>query len=75
MILVVVLCVRGSEDYIKAFKYFIKRNFALNVELGTGRPENGKYLVLCNVVTRIPEDIIWVFESLDIKGNIRLQTK
>lgn len=72
---VVVLCVRGSEDYIKAFKSFIKRNFALNAELGTGRPENGKYLVLCNVVSRIPEDIIWVFESLDIKDVKRLDDK
>lgn len=64
-----VLCVHGSEDYIKAFKSFIKKNFAVNVEWVTRRPENGKYLVLCNVISRIPEDIKWVFDSLDIKGN------
>lgn len=72
MILVVVLCVCGLEDYIKVFKFFIKRNFVFNVELGIVCLENGKYLVLCNVVSWILEDIIWVFESLDIKGNIRL---
>lgn len=70
-----VLCVHGSEDYVKAFKSFIKKNFAHNVEMKTKRPQNGKYLVLCDVVSRIPEDIKWVFESLDIEGKIRLQAK
>lgn len=64
---VMVLCVPGSEDYIKAFKSFIKKNFAVNVKFVTRRPQNGKYLVLCNVISRIPEDIKWVFDSLDIK--------
>lgn len=64
---VMVLCVHGSEDYIKAFESFIKKNFAVNVEWVARRPQNGKYLVLCNVISRIPEDIKWVFDSLDIK--------
>lgn len=68
MILVMVLCVHGSEDYIKAFECFMKKYLALNVEWVTRPPQNEKYLVLCDVVSRIPEDIEWVFENLDLKG-------
>lgn len=67
-----VLCVRGSEDYRKAFISFIKKNFTLNVEWVIRPPQNKKYLVLCDVVSRIPEDIEWVFESLDLKDVKRL---
>lgn len=70
-----VLCVRGSEDYRKAFISFIKKNFTLNVEWVIRPPQNKKYLVLCDVVSRIPEDIEWVFESLDLKGNTTLLAK
>lgn len=70
-----VLCVHGSEDYIKAFEYFVKTNFALSVEWLTRRPQNRKYLVLCNVTSRIPEDINWVFENLDLKGKITSRMK
>lgn len=70
-----VLCVHGSEDYIKAFEYFVKKNFALNIEWVTRRPQNSKYLLLCNVTSRIPEDINWVFENLDIKGIITSRMK
>lgn len=70
-----VLCVHGSEDYKKAFESFMKKYLAVNVEWVNRPPQNEKYLVLCNVVSRIPEDIEWVFESLDLKGNTRLLLK
>lgn len=64
---VMVLCVHGSEDYKKAFESFMKKYLAVNVEWVNRPPQNEKYLVLCNAVSRIPEDIEWVFESLDLK--------
>lgn len=67
-----VLCVFGLEDYIKVFKFFIKKNFVVNVKFVIRCLQNGKYLVLCNVISWILEDIKWVFDSLDIKGNIIL---
>lgn len=70
-----VLCVYGLEDYKKVFEFFMKKYLVVNVEWVNRFLQNEKYLVLCNVVSWILEDIEWVFESLDLKGNIRLLLK
>lgn len=65
-----VLCVYGLEDYIKVFECFMKKYLVLNVEWVIRLLQNEKYLVLCDVVSWILEDIEWVFENLDLKGKI-----
>lgn len=52
----------------KAFESFAKDNF--DVEFDT-KPKTGcKCILLCNVVSRVPEDVEWVLQNLGLDGKI-----
>lgn len=61
----------NPANYIKAFQSFAEKDF--DIEFGT-RPKSGcKCIVLCDVVSRIPEDVQWVLHNLGLDGkNITL---
>lgn len=71
-ILVMVLSIAGSADYKDAFEFFAKTEMNLNIKWATTKKGAGKYLLLCNVVTRIPEDINHVLHKLSLKGKTTL---
>lgn len=78
---VIVLCASGKNSpggYIKAFESFAKDN--LDVEWGTTPKKGNTCLLLCDVVTRTPEDVRWVLQNLGLEGKnmsivIRLSMK
>lgn len=66
--LVKVLSAAGSAGYKDAFEFFAKTEMDLCVKWVNKRKQGDKYLLLCNVVTRIPEDIRWVLQNLAPNG-------
>lgn len=69
---VIVLCASGKNSpggYIKAFESFAKDN--LDVEWGTTPKKGNTCLLLCDVVTRTPEDVRWVLQNLGLEGKNR----
>lgn len=65
-----VLCADKTANYKDAFKTFAHKKLDLNIQWCNSQEECGKYLLLCNVITRIPEDIDWVLKELDLDGKI-----
>lgn len=63
-----VLSAAGSAGYKDAFEFFAKTEMDLCVKWVNKRKQGDKYLLLCNVVTRIPEDIRWVLQNLAPNG-------
>lgn len=58
----------GPAEYIKAFESFAKENF--DVEFDTTPKTGCKCILLCDVVTRVPEDVQWVLQNLGLDGKI-----
>lgn len=58
----------NQANYIKAFQSFARENF--DVEFGTKRKRGCKCILLCDVVSRIPEDVQWVLHNLGLDGKI-----
>lgn len=56
----------NQANYIKAFQSFARENF--DVEFGTKRKRGCKCILLCDVVSRIPEDVQWVLHNLGLDG-------
>lgn len=65
---VLVLCTENTAGYKDAFKKFAQKKIGLNIQWLSRQEEDGKYLLLCNVITRIPEDVKWVLNQLDLDG-------
>lgn len=65
-----VLCADGTGWYKNVFEKFAKKKLNLNVQWLNRQEQSGKYLMVFNVLTRIPEDIQWVLSKLDLEGNI-----
>lgn len=58
----------SPAEYIKAFESFAKENFDVEFDK---KPKTGcKCILLCDVVTRVPEDVQWVLQSLCLDGKI-----
>lgn len=68
LIKVKVLCQGGTYNYKEAFSYFAKCKMNVPVILDTNWTQNGKYILLCDVVSRIPRDVTHVIETLDLNG-------
>lgn len=60
-----VLSVAGSAGYKDAFEFFAKTEMDLCVEWANKRKQGDKYLLLCKIVTRIPEEIRGVLQKMD----------
>lgn len=61
----------SPRNYINAFESFAEDNF--NVEFATEPTKGCKCILLCDVVSRIPEDVQWVLQNLGLDGkNIAL---
>lgn len=60
----------SPAGYIKAFESFAKENF--DVEFETKYKSDCKCILLCDVVTRVPEDVQWVLQKLGLDGTIIL---
>lgn len=58
----------SATGYIKAFESFAKYNF--DVKFDTKAKTGCKCILLCNVVTRVPEDVQWVLQNLGLDGKI-----
>lgn len=56
-----------APSYKAAFKRFAEDKMNLEIKWVTKR-EPGKCLLLCNVKTRIPGDILHVLQTLGIEG-------
>lgn len=63
-----VLCVENTAGYKDAFKKFAPKKIGLNIQWLSRQEKSGKYLLLCNIITRIPEDVEWVLNQLDLNG-------
>lgn len=68
-VIVVHACRENSAaGYIKAFESFAKDNFDVEFDI---KPKTGcKCILLCNVVTRVPEDVQWLLQNLGLNGKI-----
>lgn len=59
----------GTENLKTAFKYFIERETNYKVKWVTRWTHSGKYLLLCYVESRIPEDVMCALQRLGLHGN------
>lgn len=65
--LVHVLCADRKAGYKNAFSYFAK--FDMNIQVKWKSPGGKeKYLLICNISSRIPEDVRDAFQRLNLKG-------
>ena len=69
------LCEDNAAEYAKCFEYYIKREFNRNVEWFSPRANvddiaEGKYLLIFDVKTRIPEDYKFSLENLGLAGKL-----
>lgn len=78
MVQVNVLCAKEKGDYKDAFETFIetKLNCTVNwINTPTDLKEREKYLLLCKLNTRAPEDVECEFQTLRIESKIILKKK
>lgn len=69
-----VLCADREDGYKNAFSNFAK--FEMNIQVKWKRPGNKeKYLLICNITSRIPEDVRDAFQRLNLKGKANLHYK
>lgn len=67
-----VLCEDCNLDYKNAFEFFIEKELHRKIKWVNPKEElsfNRKYLLLCNIQTRIPEDVEFTLRYFGIKGN------
>lgn len=64
---VMVLCADGTACYKYIFEKFLKKKLNINTLWLDRQEQSGKYIMLCNVLTRIPEDIQWVLNRLNLE--------
>lgn len=64
-----VLCADGRAYYKYIFEKFVKRKLNINILWLDRQEQSGRYIMLCDVLTRIPEDIQWALNRLDLGGN------
>ena len=60
-----------GADYTKCFEYFIKREFNRRIKWVTSEGNSlakGKYLLLFDVKTRIPEDFQFNLKKIGLEG-------
>lgn len=70
--LVPVLCLCEEGHYKNAFKFFAENNMNFEVIWLNSWDYGSKFLLLCDVVSRIPEDVQYVLYKLKIDGKILL---
>lgn len=66
-----VLCLEGTAHYKNAFKSFAENEMIYEVIWVNQKTwtQSGAYLLLVDVCTRIPEDVHYVINSLNLDGN------
>lgn len=63
-----VLCLCEEGHYKNAFKFFAENNMNFEVIWLNSWDYGSKFLLLCDVVSRIPEDVQYVLYKLKIDG-------
>lgn len=65
-----VLCLDETAHYKNAFKSFAENEMIYEVIWvnKTNWTQSGTYFLLCDVCTRIPEDVRYVINSLNLDG-------
>lgn len=65
---VYVLCTAEKADYKNAFKCFAEKEMKCKVKWVTKQTKSDRYLLLCNVESRIPDDVRKVLQQLGLEG-------
>lgn len=66
------MCTDGTAEHKNAFKSFVENELQCKViwvSTKTDLQLGSKYLLLCNVTSRIPDDLDFFLKELSIKGN------
>lgn len=69
---VTAVCTDGTAEHKNAFKSFVENELQCKViwvSTKTDLQLGSKYLLLCNVTSRIPDDLDFFLKELSIKGN------
>lgn len=63
------MCTDGTAEHKNAFKSFVENELQCKVRwVSTDLQLGSKYLLLCNVTSRIPGDLDFFLKELSIKG-------
>lgn len=72
------MCKYGTAEHKNAFQSFVENKLRCKVKWVTNKKEiklGSKFLLLCNVTSRIPDDLEDVLKDLRIEGKIPVYLK